>query len=254
MVLSSGSIRANRNPPRGPAIALDSVVDRLAAWIYGASPALAPDLVLKRLGIATPSRRVEFYTLARIVQSLPRVDGAVLECGTYRGATLLGMTHLFHRRGLRPPTFGCDSFEGFPAPTSQDAQADGRFHPDVHAGALGDTSYDRLRDRLRLLGWDDHVHLVRGFFEDTLPTLAEHRFSLVHLDCDLYSSYKTCLEFVYPRMLPGSYIVLDDYRLPANVYPGADRAVDEFFADKPEKPERFNHPAGLRSFVRIGAG
>jgi hypothetical protein len=46
-------------------------------------------------------------------------------------------------------------------------------------------------------------------------------------------------------------MVFDDYRLPENVYPGADRAVDEFFADKPEKPERLPGPLGLRSFVRI---
>ena len=101
------------------------------------------------------------------------------------------------------------------------------------------------------MGWEDRIQLIKGFFEDTLPRISEERFSLAHLDCDLYTSYKTCLEFVYPRMLPGGVIVLDDYRLPANVYPGADKAVDEFFADKPEKPERFDHPQGLRSFVRI---
>jgi O-methyltransferase len=145
--------------------------------------------------------------------------------------------------------YGLDSFEGFPDPAPQDAQNDGRMHPDVHRGALADASYEDLLARIRLLGWDDQVQVIKGFFEDTLQRLEAERFSLVHLDCDLYQSYKTCLEFTYPRMLPGSFIVFDDYRIPANVYPGADRAVDEFFSDKPEKPERFD--GGLRSFVRV---
>jgi hypothetical protein len=227
------------------------LIDRLAAAIYHASPSLTPDIVLKRLGIATSRRRVEFYTLERVLSEMPAVRGSVLECGVYRGATLLGMTHILTRRGLDARVFGFDSFEGFPEPTKEDAQSSGELHPDVRPGALSDTSYRALVDRIRLLDWDRRITLVKGFFENTLHTISNERFSLVHLDCDLYTSYKTCLEFVYPRMLAGSAIVLDDYRLPANVYPGADRAVDEFFADKPEKPERFDHPQGLRSFVRV---
>ncbi len=228
------------------------LIDSVAAAVYRASPARAPDIVLKRLGIATSRRRIEFYTLERILSELPEIRGSILECGVYRGATLLGMAHILTRRGIHARLYGLDSFEGFPRPTPEDAQPGGQLHPDVRPGALGDTSYETLEARIRLLRWQDRIRLIKGFFEDTLGVLAEERFSLVHLDCDLYSSYKTCLEFIYPRMLRGSVIVLDDYRLPANVYPGADRAVDEFFSDKPEKPERFDHPLGLRSYVRIG--
>jgi len=227
------------------------VIDRVAAAIYHASPRLAPDLVLKRLGIASSKRRHEFYTLERVLTEMPTVRGSILECGVYRGATLLGMAHILVKRGLDTRVYGFDSFEGFPEPTLEDAQPSGQLHPEVHAGALADSAYETLRERIRLIGWESRIRLVKGFFEDTLGSIGNDRFSLVHLDCDLYGSYKTCLEFAYPRMLAGSWIVLDDYRLPANVYPGADRAVDEFFADKPEKPERFEHPLGLRSFVRI---
>ena len=218
------------------------------------NPRLAPDLVLKRLGIATSRRRVEFYTLETLLRQIPRIDGSIIECGTYRGGTLLGMAHLMDVRGLKPRMYGLDSFEGFPEPAPQDAQPDGRLHPDVHRGALADTSYEGLLRRIERLGWSDRITVLKGFFEQTLPRLAHEKFSVAHLDCDLYDSYMVCLRFIYPRMLPGGLIVLDDYRLPANVYPGADRAVDEFFADKPEKPERLPGPRGLRSFVRIRGG
>jgi hypothetical protein len=227
------------------------MIDEIAARIYRLNPRAAPDLVLKRLGIATSRRRVEFYTLETLLREIERIDGAIIECGTYRGATLLGMTHLTVVRGLQTRIYGLDSFEGFPEPRPEDAQPDGVLHPDVRRGSLGDVSYEGLLRRIGLLGWSDRITVIKGFFDRTLSALGHEKFSVAHLDCDLYESYKVCLEFVYPRMLKGGVIVLDDYCLPANVYPGADRAVNEFFADKREKPQRLPGPRGLRSFVRI---
>lgn len=230
---------------------LETAIDSLAAAWYRRNPRVAPYLVLKRLGIATTRRRPEFYTLETLLGSMESLAGAILECGTYRGGTLLGMAHIMNKRGLHPKMFGLDSFEGFPEPSAKDAMEGGVMHPDVHRGALGDTSYEGLLARIRLLGWENRIRLVKGYFENTLSQLADERFSVVHLDCDLYDSYKTCLEFAYPRMLPGSVMVFDDYKVPPYAYAGADRAVDEFFEGKPEKLERFPGPLGLRTFTRI---
>lgn len=59
------------------------------------------------------------------------------------------------------------------------------------------------------------------------------------LDCDLYESYKMCLSRLYPRIVPGGWIIFDEYF--SAKYPGARRAVDEFFADRPEKPVLAEH-------------
>jgi len=211
-----------------------------------------PDLLLRRVGVATPRRRSDFYTLARIVRTMHAVPGAVLECGTHHGATLLGMAHLLRSRGIPARLYGLDSFEGFPEPTPEDALDDGTLHPLVHKGALNEASFEELTARIRRMGFSKQVTVIKGFFEDTLPVLAAERFSLVHLDGDLYDSYISCLEFAYPRMLPGGYIVLDDYGSP--VYPGARRAVDEFFADKRERVQFFPDAEGWRYFVFMGGG
>jgi hypothetical protein len=228
------------------------MIDSLAATLHHVLRGRTPDLVLKRLGIATPRRRIEFYTLDRLLRTTPNLPGSIIECGTYRGATLLGMTHIVESRGFDTKLFGLDSFAGFPEPTPQDAGGDGSFHPDIHKGGLGDTSYEDLLARIRLLGFDRRVTLVKGFFEDTLRTLNGERFSLAHLDCDLYQSYMTCFEFLYPRMLPGGFMVFDDYASP--VYLGADRAVNEFLAGKPEVLQYFPDAQGRRYFVRVGGG
>ena len=102
------------------------------------------------------------------------------------------------------------------------------------------------------MGLADQVTVIKGFFHDTLAALKTERFSLVHVDCDLYDSYLSCLEFAYPRMLPGGYMVFDDYGSP--VYVGARRAVDEFLANKPERIQFFPEAVVWRYFVYMGGG
>jgi O-methyltransferase len=82
----------------------------------------------------------------------------------------------------------------------------------------------------------NNVELAVGFFSQTLSFYAQRQFSFVHLDCDIYGSYKECLEFFYPRLCPGGIILFDEYNDPP--WPGCSKAIDEFLRDKAEKPQR----------------
>lgn len=57
------------------------------------------------------------------------------------------------------------------------------------------------------------------------------------LDGDLYQSILMSLELVYPRLPPGSAMVLDDYGW--DTLPGVERACSDFLADKPESATVF---------------
>jgi O-methyltransferase len=142
---------------------------------------------------------------------------------------------------------GCDSFEGFPEPHGKDARLDGTVHTRARRGALS-APVEVVAAKVRALGYERQIRLVKGFFEETLPLLGD-RFSLVHLDVDLYASYRTCLEFFYPRLLRGAYMVFDEYG-ESDVYPGAKRAIDEFLADKPEGIARFPEARSPRYFIQ----
>ena len=132
----------------------------------------------------------------------------------------------------------------------QDARPDGTLHPQARRGVFGDVPLETLQARVRALGYEGQVVQVKGYFQDTLRTLPHERYSLVHLDVDLYGSYRTCLEYFYPRLQPGAYMVFDEYDFSAEVYPGAQRAIDEFLADKPERIERFEEARHPRYFIR----
>jgi O-methyltransferase len=222
------------------------------AWCYRRQQTAASRSLLRLVGIADPGYRSDFYTLAKIVDSIERFeDCAIIECGVYKGSTLLGMAHRLTLRGVSNVSLlGCDSFEGFPEPAAEDSLSDGTLHSHARKGFFDDTNIHRLTDKIEMLGYAGKVRLVKGFFEQTLPELGRMRFSLAHLDCDLYQSYLTCLNFLYPRMVPGGYMVFDEYDFSADVFPGAQKAIDGFFQGKREKIERLPEAKNPRYFIR----
>jgi O-methyltransferase len=206
--------------------------------------------ILRFLGIADPAYRTDFYTLHSIIATVARTGGLIAECGVYRGATLLGMAHTLST--MRAPDYhlvGFDSFEGFPEPVQQDTLSDGMYHTRALKGFFRDTSYEELSRKVHALGFGDQITLVKGYFDQTLSAWRDKSFALVHLDCDLYESYLHCLNFFYPRVKPGGYLVFDEYDFIADVYPGAQKAIDLFLADKPEKIQRLENAVKPRYFI-----
>ena len=85
----------------------------------------------------------------------------------------------------------------------------------------------------------ENLRVTKGYFEDTLPSSKVEKIALLHLDVDLYGSYKTCLNELYHKVVPGGVILFDEYKQKdtQQVFPGAAKAIDEFFANKPETME-----------------
>ncbi len=60
----------------------------------------------------------------------------------------------------------------------------------------------------------DQVKFVKGWFSDTLPTLAVEKLAILRLDGDMYESTIVALENLYPKLSVGGYVIVDDYGLP----------------------------------------
>jgi hypothetical protein len=121
------------------------------------------------------------------------VDGHYLEFGVFTGGTIRFIARRIGQRTIH----GFDSFKGLP-------EAWSGFN-------LGRGAFD-LGGRLPRV--PDNVRLHRGYFEDSLPAwLVENpgQVSFIHLDCDLYSSTKTVLDLMAPRVASGTVILFDEY-------------------------------------------
>jgi hypothetical protein len=152
---------------------------------------------------------------------VPRgVPGDVVECGTARGgsAALLGLALAELHDPRRLWLF--DTFEGLPAPTARDPDYDVAVgHTGGCRGDLAD-----VRDLMDRLGLAERSRLVKGLFQETLPSCAVASIAVLHIDADWYESVMTCLDHLYDRVSPGGIIQIDDY----GHWAGARLAVQEF--------------------------
>jgi O-methyltransferase len=97
---------------------------------------------------------------------------------------------------------------------------------DLHVkGDFNDTSLDEV---MAFVGNPDRVIFKQGLVPHTFAGLESASISLAHIDLDIYQSIIDALDFVWPRLSVGGFVLFDDYGFPS--CPGARRAVDEFFA------------------------
>ena len=164
--------------------------------------------------------------------------GDYLEFGVYVGTSMACMHRALVQEALDDVRmFGFDSFEGLPPMTGdEDTASYGLWTRGQYRAPL-----QTARANLASKGVDmERVTLVKGWFEDTLtPELAErHRLDkagVIMIDCDLYTSAKTALEFCAPLIRDRAVILFDEW-FPATVAAdnaGERRAFAEFLAAHP---------------------
>jgi hypothetical protein len=164
--------------------------------------------------------RFYFFCVAFDQLRKEHITGDFAELGVYKGHTASLLAKMARRMGTT--AWLLDTFEGFNAAdfTGPDAAERVRFT---------DTSLEAVR---KLVG-EDNVRYVPGYFPESAAQMPDDlKFALVHIDCDLYSPISNALRYFYPRVLPGGYLIVHDYASLA--WAGAEQAVDQFFADKPE--------------------
>jgi hypothetical protein len=173
--------------------------------------------------LVTEDRCYTLVTLARYAASL-RADFA--ECGVYRGGTAYLLADALHDLGAGDtPLHLFDTFSGMP----DTALPERDWHK---PGDLADTSAGEVA---AFLAGFPSVTMHPGFIPTTFEAVRDRRFAFVHVDVDLYPSTHDCCVFFYERLVPGGILVCDDYGF-ADFQRAAKRAVDEFFAAKPEAP------------------
>jgi hypothetical protein len=182
------------------------------------------------------------------LEATRHVPGDVAECGVFQGGTLLAMGLYLRTRQFHKRLYGFDSFQGFDDSAVEFDRRGGTPSPSLRTGMFNNTSRHAVSEHIRWLGLQRTVTLVPGFFAETLDRVADHVFSFVHLDCDLYESYKYCLEFFYPRVSSGGVLLFDEYNDPG--WTGATPAIDEFLSGRPERPVEIQDRGYLKYYVK----
>lgn len=162
-----------------------------------------------------------------------------VECGCAAGAQIIAM-----KSGA---PFKCvyafDSFEGIPLPSNKDDQMPGLYMltkaeqmalPDPGKQVLQTSGAvivdeDQFWENISKSGINYHnLFTVKGWFEETIPKWVEkhkdEKIAILRLDGDLYNSTYVCLKYLYPKVIEGGLIIVDDWALK-----GCRQAVTDFF-------------------------
>ena len=204
---------------------------------------------------ANPSR---LYSLVNAVNYVDENEilGDIVECGVFRGVNPMMVKELRMGRSQKRLIHLFDTFEGMTEPTSHDVRYDGtsasamlKGKENLRKSVLSYCSIDGVKSNFARHGLDllDTV-FVKGRVEDTLrdATNLPDKIAVLRLDTDWYESTKIELEVLYPRLVPGGVIIIDDY----GYWRGSRQAVDEFFG--PQRPLLSSVDAECRVGVKPG--
>jgi len=125
------------------------------------------------------------------------LEGIICEIGVYKGGSL----YLLCENSFGFDVLGIDTFEGLPESCE--------FDNEHCKGNFSDTTYEHVEN---LISEFPNCRIFKLCFpDDSFKLLNNMKFKFVHLDVDLYTSLKNCLEYFIPKMVKDGIIVSDDY-------------------------------------------
>jgi len=157
----------------------------------------------------------EAYQIHMGVKNTAKIPGEIAEVGVFRGGSAKIICNAKGTKKLHL----FDTFDGLPEITKYD---DTYFYKGQFVSNL-----DYVKNYLK--EYSD-IYFYQGYFPSTAKDFKETKFSFVNLDVDIYESTKNAIEYFYPKMSIGGIIISHDYINSK----GVRKAINDFFADKPE--------------------
>ncbi len=183
-----------------------------------------------------------YYLIINVLEK--KIEGQFIEAGCYKGYSAILIQKMLTSFNTTKQLVVFDSFQGLPEKSNQDF---------LDANKIVNKKI--LQDNKRInKGWFSSSKqilidnfkkyklplpkIIEGWFEDTLMNNLPDKIAFAHLDGDLYSSTKVALENIFPKMIVGGILLIDDYcdkKLSENPLPGVRIACDEYFKNKKSK-------------------
>jgi hypothetical protein len=187
---------------------------------------MASDLSWSHLDWVRPYTKSPPERLAAMAKACQHIDnngvaGDIVECGVWRGGNII-LARFYC------PDRVCWLFDTFNGMANRSEWDVGRSGIKIGVGKSA-VSAKEVADNLRLTGTFDtrKLRFVKGPVEDTLRDKGNlpDKIALLRLDTDWYHSTKIELETLWPRLVSGGVLIVDDY----GHWLGARKAVDEYF-------------------------
>lgn len=169
------------------------------------------------LGIDNHSSAMGSAILLSMHAQTRDLSGGLVELGVFRGGNAFSVCLANMFQGDSRTYYLIDGFEGFPELSAHD--------PSASAGMFRDTSFEDIKETF---GHFPRAQVMKGYVPKILSDLPEQNYSVVYYDCDLHDPAEASLNYFWPRLLVGGYILIHDYLPKLNGFDGVRVAVDAF--------------------------
>ncbi len=209
---------------------------------------------LKGLNLTNDKKTDKVILLFDLIKQSPK-DGVIVECGVGRGFTLSVISKISKNK-----IYAFDSFEGFPENTSENDHKNiskvlrfSKWHFKLMTIDL--VKQNLINNNIEPTDIENKIVFKKGWFPNSFKDFNEE-VSFLHLDVDLYNSYKDCLEFFFPKLKKGGIVTFDEYYKDINNilskkdwdWRGANIAIDEFV--KKNNLELLEHFTGYNYIIK----
>jgi asparagine synthase (glutamine-hydrolysing) len=186
----------------------------------------------KKLTYLSEKKLASLSSTCRSIEE-SHLPGIFLEAGCALGGSAILIATTKHSER---PFFIYDVFGMIPPPTQEDTQdVHDRYRTIVEGKSIGiggdtyygyqENLYDIVQSNLNSFGInceEQSVSLIKGLVQDTMQI--EQSVAFAHIDVDWYEPVMTCLKRIFPNLVVGGSIILDDY----HAWGGCRKATDEY--------------------------
>lgn len=158
------------------------------------------------------------------------LEGSFVECGVWRGGMSAAIAEILSEE-KKIHLF--DSFEGLPKAKEIDGVAALKWQSNTEDPMYCENckAEKKFAEEAMLLSGRSNVEIHEGWFDQTLPEFTKSPISILRLDADWYDSTIVCLDQLFPHVVKGGIIIIDDYY----TWDGCSKAVHDYLSRQQSK-------------------
>jgi len=184
------------------------------------------------------SRIAKILAHYELFKKIKNVKGDIVECGIFKGASLIRFAAFQDIFKIKKKIIGFDNFGKFPHTKFKGDQVlRKKFIKDSGEEGISKKQLIEILERKQIV---NNIKLIKGDVTKTIPKFIKNnprlKISFLNLDTDAYEPAVIILENLYPKIVKGGILLLDNYKS----WPGETKAVDEYFKNKKIKIQKFD--------------
>ena len=173
------------------------------------------------------------YKVLFLLQCLKETDhleGNIIELGSWKAGNAILMAKFLQQINSKKKIFACDTFDGVPSNDKFVYNKKGK-------GLFSNVNMEKILEKIETFGVKKEITLIEGNFNNSLKQLENEKFSLVFLDCMIYDSAISAINFSYPKLSTNGIFISHCYGIKKDSHSfwGEGIAVNEYLSSKLEK-------------------